>query len=612
MCGIAGIYFLKNTGTPDPSQNKKVTEALKHRGPDFQSHHSFKNCSLFHARLSILDLSTDSNQPFLDSEKEKGLIYNGEIFNYKDLQKEVSDLKTTGDVEVLFKLFDKENIKCLDKLNGFFAFSFYNSKTDELSVIRDRYGVKPLYYYQDEEKLVFASELKALLQLTGAKELNFNALNTYLRLNYSTGKETIFKNVFRLLPGEYICVKDKKVRINTWYKIPSRKKDESIQDILSDAVKLRLHADVPVGCFLSGGLDSSIISALAKKHHNDIHTFSIGFADEPFFDETHYAEIVAKHINSTHHSFKLRNTDLLENITPFLQSIDEPFADSSAFNVYVLSKYTKEHVKVALSGDGADELFMGYNKHKAELLSRSLSSKVFTPMLNPVLSMLPDSRNKSFSNKIRQLKRYSKSANLNPMQRYINWACISSEKEVNDLLLANTDHNFNELFAEAFSQKEFNPVNFADLKIVLADDMLVKADRMSMQHGLEIRNPFVDYRVVEFAMNLAENKKITNQGQKLILKESFKDLLPAEIFAREKKGFELPLWKWLKTDLKNDIEKKWLSEKRIKEEGIFNYKTIHKLKQKLYSNDPGDAPAKIWALIVFQNWYTNFREFIKD
>lgn len=612
MCGIAGIYFLKDTGAPAPTQNKKVIEALQHRGPDFQNHYSFKNCTLFHARLSILDLSPNSNQPFLDSEKEKSLIFNGEIFNYKELQKEVGELKTTGDVEVMFKLFEKENINCLNKLNGFFAFSFYDSKTDELSVVRDRYGVKPLYYYQDDEKLVFASELKALLQLTGAQELNHNALNVYLRLNYSTGKETIFKNVFRLMPGEYINVKDKKVTVKTWYKIPFRKNEESIKNLLSDAVKLRLNADVPVGCFLSGGLDSSIISALAKQHHNDIHTFSIGFADEPFFDETHYAEIVAKHINSTHHSFKLKNTDLLENINPFLQSIDEPFADSSAFNVYVLSKYTKKHVKVALSGDGADELFMGYNKHKAELLSRSFSSKAFIPILNPILSMFSDSRNKNFSNKIRQLKRYSKSANLNSTQRYIDWACISSEKEVNDLLLTKTDPHFNDLFSEAFSQKEFNPINYADLKIVLADDMLVKADRMSMQHGLEIRNPFVDYRIVEFAMNLAENKKITNRGQKLILKESFKDLLPQEIFSREKKGFELPLWKWLKTDLKNDIENNWLSEKRIKEEGIFHYAAVQKLKQKLYSNNPGDAPAKIWALIVFQNWFHNFRHFIKD
>ncbi len=612
MCGIACIYFLKTAGASNSTKNSKILEALKHRGPDYQNQYSFKNCTLFHARLNILDLSEKSYQPFLDSANEKALIFNGEVFNYKGLQKEVSDLKTTGDVEVLFKLFEKQNINCLVKLNGFFAFSFYDSITDELTVVRDRYGVKPLYYFQDNEKLVFASELKALLHLTGAQELNFNALHTYLRLNYITGKETIFKNVFRLLPGEYISVKEKKVNINTWYKIPLNTKQESIKNLLSDSVSLRLNADVPVGCFLSGGLDSSIISALAKQYHKDIHTFSLGFADEPFFDETYYAELTAKHINSTHHSFKLKNTDLLENINPFLQSIDEPFADSSAFNVYILSKYTKQHVKVALSGDGADELFMGYNKHKAELQSRSFFSKLLTPIFNPALSVFSDSRNTKFTNKIRQLKRYSKSANLNPMERYIDWACISNEEEVNELLLKKTNSSFNNLFLEAFTHKNFNPVNYADLKIVLTDDMLVKSDRMSMQHGLEIRNPFLDYRVVEFAMNLAEDKKISHQGQKLILKDSFKDLLPPEILNREKKGFELPLWKWLKTELKNDMEMKWLSKKRITEEAIFNYDTVYKLKQKLYSLNPGDAPAKIWALIVFQNWMTNFKEFIKD
>lgn len=611
MCGIAGIYFLKGAKTTDSGQSLKITEALKHRGPDYQNHYAFSNCTLFHARLSILDLSPNSHQPFLDSGKEKGLIFNGEIFNYQDLQSEAGNLKTSGDVEVLFKLFDKENFDCLNKLNGFFAFAFYDSAKDELNVVRDRYGVKPLYYYADNEKLAFASELQALLNLTGPQELNLNSLHTYLRLNYSTGRETIFKNVFRLQPGEYISVKDKKITINSWYTIPHRKKEESIANLLSDAVKLRLHADVPVGCFLSGGLDSSIISALAKQHHNNIHTFSIGFADEPFFDETEYAEKVANHIQSVHHSFKLKNTDLLENIHPFLYSIDEPFADSSAFNVYVLSKYTKQHVKVALSGDGADELFMGYNKHKAELLSRKFSSKALAPVLNPALSLLPDSRNKKFANKIRQLKRFSKSVNLHPEERYINWACISSEKEVNELLLANSNHTFNDLFKNAFLQKEFNPVNYADLKIVLADDMLVKADRMSMQHGLEIRNPFLDYRVVEFAMNLPENKKISNQGQKLILKENFKNLLPPEIFSREKKGFELPLWKWLKTELKTDIETNWLNENKIKEQNIFNYETVQKLKQKLYSDNPGDAPAKVWALIIFQNWYQNFRSFIR-
>lgn len=611
MCGIAGVYFLNDKSKNAFHENRQVIEALKHRGPDHQDQFRFENCELFHARLSILDLSEASHQPFLDEKKEKGIVFNGEIFNYKELQSQLDRLYTSGDVEVLFRLFEKENVSCLDKLNGFFAFAFYDSGKDELHVVRDRYGVKPLYYFIDENKVAFASELKALMHLCGEQELDHEALYAYFRLNYMTGKQTIFRNVYRLLPGEYISVKNKKAEVKRWYNLPVKKENAGLNELLSDAVRIRLHADVPVGCFLSGGVDSSIISALAKQFHNDIHTFSIGFADEPYFDETSYAELVSKHIGSSHHTFRLKNTDLLENIDPFLKSIDEPFADSSAFNVYVLSKYTKEHVKVSLSGDGADELFMGYNKHKAELLSRKLSSRLAAPVLNPVLSLFPDSRNSAFANKIRQLKRFSYSANLAPMQRYINWACISNEKEVEALLLRAEGKHFGSLFEEAFLQKDFNPVNYADLKIVLSDDMLVKADRMSMRHGLEIRTPFLDYRVVEFAMNLPEHKKISGEGQKLILKNTFRHLLPEEIFSRKKKGFELPLWKWLKHELKNDIENKWLKEDLIREQGLFDYQTIKKLKHKLYSDNPGDSPAQIWALIIFQNWYHNFTPYIR-
>lgn len=610
MCGIAGIYFFKNNQSVKPDMVQKTLTALQHRGPDYQNHFSFDNCTLFHARLSILDLSAASHQPFLSEQKKKGLVFNGEIFNYRDLKHDLGELKTSGDVEVLFNLFDKEKSNCLNRLNGFFSFAFFNSELDELHVVRDRFGVKPLYYYQDEEKLAFASELKPLMHLIGPQPLNANAINTYFRLNYMSGKETVFKNVFRLLPGELIEVKNKQAKIYNWYQVPPLKTENSIQEILSDAVKIRLNADVPVGSFLSGGLDSSIISALAKQHQNNIHTFSIGFADEPYFDETRYAEMVAKHINSNHHVFKLKNTDFLDHIHPFLNSIDEPFADSSALNVYILSKYTKEHVKVALSGDGADELFMGYNKHRAEYLSNKFVYKNLVPAFSPVYDLVQGSRNSKFGNKIRQLKRFAEAVKLNPQERFMSWACISSQAEVNALLKYQEKTNFDSLFKEPFEQNTFNQVNYADLKIVLADDMLVKADRMSMQHGLEIRNPFLDYRVVEMAMNLPMHQKINGAHQKVILRNNFKHLLPEAIFTRSKKGFELPLWKWLKKELNTEINKHWLSEHKIKNQGLFNYETVQYLKNKLHSNHPGDAPAQIWALIVFNQWYDNYREFV--
>lgn len=612
MCGIAGIYFLGGNSTEFPLDNEKVLAGLRHRGPDGSGQKTYPKCHLFHSRLSILDLSDQSAQPFLDPTGNKCIVYNGEIFNYKELAKTLNDIKTTGDVEVLMKLFEKEKVECLSKLNGFFSFSYYDSVQDELFLVRDRYGVKPLYYYCDEKIMAFASELKPLLHLTGKQELNSNALYTYLRLNYITGRQTIFKNVYRVLPGEFLHIKQNNVQVKKWYSLTNQKPQADLYEIMVDSVKIRLNADVPVGSFLSGGLDSSIISAIAAKHHKQIHTFSIGYADEPYFDETHYAEQVSRHIGSQHNTFRLTNRDFLENISDFLSCIDEPFADSSAFNTYLLSKYTSKDVKVALSGDGADELFMGYGKHRAEYLRSKFIYKNIIPLSNPVLNVFTGSRNSKLSNKIRQLKRFADSAKLPAEARYINWACISGSKEVDQLMKVKSGRNyFLNIFNEGFEQNSFNAVNYCDLKIVLPDDMLVKADRMSMQHGLEIRNPFMDFRVVEFALNLPMKQKINSGGQKIILKETFKDLLPGEIINRAKKGFELPLWKWLNNELKSDIESKWLSKEKIENQGIFNYEMISELKTKLYSKNAGDAPAKIWALIVFQQWMENFGDSIK-
>lgn len=379
--------------------------------------------------------------------------------------------------------------------------------------------------------------------------------------------------------------------------------------MLDDAVALRLHADVPVGCFLSGGVDSSIISALAARRHNNLHTFSIGFKDEPFFDETRYAEQVAAHIGSKHHTFKLSNDDLLSNLGDFLNSIDEPFADSSALNVYILSQYTREHVKVALSGDGADELFMGYNKHRAEWLVNHSSYRHLRPIALPLLSMLPKSRHGFFSNRFRQLDRFYASSGLSPAERYASWAGISSPDELDRLLAQpKPTHLPVETLFRAYDS--YKATNLADLQMVLAGDMLVKVDRMSMRHGIEIRNPFLDYRVVAFALNLPVHEKITRDEQKVILQKAFAGLLPEEIFRRRKKGFEVPLLKWFNKELKQGIENNWLSESLIREQGLFNYEYIYHLKRQLFSSNPGDAAAKVWALIVFQQWYVNHKDLI--
>lgn len=611
MCGIAGIIYFDNKSSKKFSNNQKILDLLKHRGPDNQAFKEFNNCTLFHSRLEILDTTGASNQPFLDSENKNCLVFNGEIFNYKEFQKTQNNLKTTGDVEVLFNLVKTEKENCLNTLNGFFAFAFFDSDTNELLVARDRLGIKPLYFYKDDEKFAFSSELKPLMELTGKQELNSDQLNTYFRLNYCAGNETIFKNIYRLLPGQFISVKNKTVTVKNWYAAP-KKGGDNLTELLEDAVKLRLNADVPVGTFLSGGIDSSIISAIAKKNKADLHTFSIGFTEENYFDETNYAELVAKHINSNHRTFKLSENDFLSNINDFLKCIDEPFADSSAFNFYMLSKLTKQHVKVALSGDGADELFKGYNKHKALLMSNSSLNKLIAGSSSPLLALNKSSRQGLIANKTRQLKKFNTLVKLDPIEKQKFLASISTQAEIDKLLKQkiNTTY-FDSLFKTNATYSNFELEDVFDLQTVLTDDMLVKADRFSMQHGIEIRNPFLDYRVVEFALNLNNRQKITKSDQKIILKKSFANLLPAEIFKRSKKGFELPLHKWLSGKLSSEFESKLLKKEKIDAEGILNYSYINDLKMQLHSKSPGDSAAKLWAVIVFESWLNNFKEYIK-
>lgn len=498
MCGTAGIQFYNEKAGEQVVDTEKILGLLKHRGPDSNGSGTFGSTTLFHTRLVIVDKSEASNQPFTDSEKKSALVYNGEIFNYISLRVGISGLYTTGDTEVLFRLLQKEGAACLNKLNGFFSFAYYDEPKKTLFLARDRYGVKPLYYYSDDNKFAFASELKPLMELAGKQELNYNMVYTYFRLNYCAGNETMFKNVYRLLPGQCITIVNGKPLIETWYKAPKIKTEDNLFDLLDSAVKMRLNADVPLGTFLSGGLDSSIISALAIRHKPDLNTFSIGFDRESYFDETIYSEQVAKHIGSNHHVFKLKEDDFMDHINDFLSAIDEPFADSSAFNLYMLSKLTKQHVKVALSGDGADELFKGYYKHKALVLCGSERNKLFVRALSGVFSGKKSSRDGMINNKVRQFKKFEHLIQLPDIEKQKFLATISGHAECATLVNEGVSSlYFDSLFKQSESFAEFALEDTFDMQTVLADDMLVKTDRFSMRHGLEVRNPFLDYRVDE-------------------------------------------------------------------------------------------------------------------
>lgn len=629
MCGIAGIVAFTSTGKSRLASIENGTECLSKRGPDHQGIYKDDDVALGHRRLSIIDTSEAGHQPMSDRTGRYTIIFNGEIFNFREhidyVRQHGHELRSHSDTEVLLHLYIIDGEKCLQKLNGFFAFAIYDKIERTVFIARDRMGIKPLHFFADENVFIFGSEMKALLHMGVPKQIDTSSLFAYLQLNYVPGNWSIFKNVKKVPPGNFctISLKDRSVTFGSFYELrhPRTSDEESLRigelnyeeqinrlrQLLYASVKRRMISDVPLGSFLSGGIDSSVISAIAATYTNKLKTFSIGFADEPMYDETEYADLVAKKIGSDHTVFKLKNDDLFNNLFSTLDYIDEPFADSSALNVFILSKETRKHVTVALSGDGADELFAGYNKHEAELRVRSggMGLKALS-MIGPFLKALPQSRADSFGNMIRKANRLNAGLKLSPADRYWRWASFTDERNAADLFKGDIHEYYQrktELTYGITGGEDISDVLYTDLKLVLVNDMLTKVDLMSMANSLEVRVPFLDYTVVDFVTRLPIETKIDKERRKKILRDAFITELPPEVFRRGKKGFEVPLLKWFRKELYSLIHDDLLSENTINQQGLFEYSEIKKLKTQLLSSSPGDSPARIWGLLVFQYWY---------
>jgi asparagine synthase (glutamine-hydrolysing) len=486
-----------------------------------------------------------------------------------------------------------------------------------------------MLYYIDDSMLVFGSEMKALLQFPIKKELNYNASYTFFQLNYVPGYETMIQGIKKLLPGHYISIKSNKVEVKQYYKINDAYKSKNyaalnyedakgkLNELMHQSIQRRLIADVPLGSFLSGGVDSSVVAYLSSQYSPNINTFSIGFKDELYFDETKYANLAAKKIKTNHTVFSLSNDDLFAEIFNILDYLDEPFADSSAIAVYILCKQTKHKITVALSGDGADEIFGGYNKHNAELRARQTSLlNNLVKLGKPIWDSLPKSRNSKTSNIIRQLSRFAEGLSLSNKERYWRWCAFVSEKDALQYFSKNNQKKINaenylalkNLFLQHINNEksDLNDMLYADMNLILPNDMLQKVDLMSMANSLEVRVPFLDHEVVDFAFSLPAEYKIDSKRRKKILVDTYREFLPEEIFSRPKHGFEVPLLKWFRNELKPLIENDLLSDTFIEQQGIFEVATIKAIKAKLYSNNPGDAHAQIWALIVFQYWWKKY------
>ncbi|HNP06053.1 MAG TPA: asparagine synthase (glutamine-hydrolyzing), partial [Cyclobacteriaceae bacterium] len=445
MCGITGVFAFNLVGKFSMINVTAATQALAKRGPDFQDIYTDGFVGLGHRRLSIIDTSDAGNQPMWDESGRYCIIFNGEVFNFKELKSALQSkgvsFRSESDTEVLLQLYIREKENCLHQLNGFFSFCIYDKQEQSFFLARDRYGIKPLLYLIDEDKFLFASEMKSMLCYGIDKTIDYTSLHSYLQLNYTPAPHTIFTHVKKLSPGHYMKVAKGKMETHSYYDIPFSKDQINrrisyeqakikFQDLLEASVQRRLIADVPLGSFLSGGLDSSVVAGLASKHQPDLHTFSIGFKDEPFFDETDYARLVAKHFNTEHTVFSLTNNDLYEHVHDILDYIDEPFADSSAIAVYILSKETRKHATVALSGDGADELLAGYNKHEAmyRMLHPGFKENL-VGSLSGLWKALPHSRNNPMFNKFRQLNRFAQGMKLDVKERYWHLAGFATELE---------------------------------------------------------------------------------------------------------------------------------------------------------------------------------------
>jgi asparagine synthase (glutamine-hydrolysing) len=502
-----------------------------------------------------------------------------------------------------------------------------------LWLVRDRLGVKPLHYYWDGKSLVFGSEIKAILSDPDIpREIDPEALELYLTLNYIPAPWTIYRNIRKLLPGHYLVFQKGEVSTTEYWDVPllhhpqdqtsprgpdsAHQSMERLKDLLEASVKRRLIADVPLGAFLSGGIDSSIVVGLmARNSTRPVKTFSIGYHDLPAFDETRYAKEVAQLNQTDHHEFKLGYKDILEAFPKVLESLDEPFADSSAVPTFIVSRETRGHVTVALSGDGGDELFAGYRMYRGEFWSRyyaKIPAFLRESVIAPVIQTLPDARDKPALERIRRVKKFVRGMSLRFPERFCNWREVFSSSLRRKLLKGPPagDLFLESVRAQVLAKEDAlrnDPINlmlYLDVKGLLPGDMLNKVDRMSMLNSLEVRVPFLDYTVVEYVFTLRGKTKLTAKGGKAILLDTFRDILPQSLHRRPKWGFEMPVGAWLRKELRFLVDE-YLRKDLIQRQGIFDYDMIHSLTRDHMSGRQ-DTSWHLWNLIVFQHWFRTY------
>ncbi len=630
MCGICG-YITNKSVKIDNKILEEMTDAVSHRGPDgrgFFNNISRANISVGfgHRRLSIIDLSDDARQPMSNESGTIWIVFNGEIYNFLELKpsllKKGHTFKSASDTEVILHLYEEHKEKCLDYLNGMFVFAIWDSTDNSLFAARDRMGEKPFFYTSCNGVLLFASEIKSILKYPEfKKELDILALQKYLAYEYIPAPRSVFKNVFKLPAGHSLKWHNGEVRIEKYWDLELYKSErpfhlsenecaDKIKFLLSKSIEQRLISDVPLGVFLSGGLDSSVILALMSKLRDPrrINTFSIGFEDKSF-DESSYARNLACLFKTNHHEEILTANRLIEVIPRITDFLDEPLGDASIIPTYLLSAFTRKYIKVAIGGDGGDELFAGYPTFQADKaidLFYALPHSAKNLILKIIKKALPVSyENISFDFKIKQ---FLKGGFYSDFIRHFVWmGSFTPNMQMKlfkepDAEMINNAYDDVKLLSYSYpSRQRINTLLYLYTKLYLQNDLLAKVDTASMLNSLEVRSPFLDLEFIKFMQTVPVNFKIRNLTTKYILRKGFSGVLPDYILKRPKKGFGIPVAKWFRGELKNYLLSS-LSEKEIEKAGIFNYKFINSLLDNHFSNKR-DNRKLLWTLLIFQQWY---------
>ncbi len=624
MCGIAGFTrFLSPIGDITTLQN--MGNAIAHRGPDASGEYLDEHVGLCHRRLSIIDLSEAGQQPMFSTDKQLAIVFNGEIYNFQSLREELVKngyiFQSKTDTEVILALYQREGPACLNKLNGMFAFALWDKQKQRLFLARDRIGKKPLYYLAKDGHFAFASEIKALLKLPNFnKNINYNALYDFFAYQYIPDPKTIFKDIYKLEPGFYLTITAQSIHKQQYWNLSfdqtSHQSEgelkEQLLQLIQSTTQARMISDVPLGAFLSGGIDSSgVVGIMSQLSTNPVTTCSIGFDDKKY-DEIKFAKIVANQYKTNHHEFTVRKTveDHLKHIVSFF---DEPFADPSLVPTYFVCELARKQVTVALAGDGGDEVFAGYEKYSIDAIENQLRnyfpnwirSRIF-PRLAKLLTFFQ-------AHFFRKGHTLLNSLSADPAMGFYLSNAQMTNTHWHALINNNTrvqlgDYHPSQIttqfYHNAKAEDHLAKILYTDIKTYLPGDILVKVDRMSMAHSLEVRAPLLDYQMMEFAARIPSFLKFKHGEKKYILKEALKPILPTDILYRKKMGFSVPLAHWLRYEIK-ELSQQALLNPHSGLANFFNTQNIHTLWDQ-HQSSKQDHSHMLWSLLMFELWFQRY------